>query len=140
MKEALLEEVRAVQAFMIESRGSRFLESELDDLRCLIRLTVEFSHYLQGEDLAPLVDDKLRYICDSVFSGVESFSAVSAVYRARPGARQTTLAWNLKSVDSLKEEFVSKYRAFSGETDFEKRCRLLLDLFKLQIVFAGLVY
>jgi hypothetical protein len=65
---------------------------------------------------------------------------VTAVYRLLPGARPTTLASGWKSTESLKEEFVFKYREFSDEMDFEKRCRLLLDLFKLQIVFAGLSY
>ncbi len=110
-----IEQVRAIQASMVESGRSYFLESELDDLCCLIR-------------------------CDSVFSGVDSFGLVSAAYRVLPGAGQTTITWDGKSVDSLKEEFVSKYSEFSDETNFEKRCRLLLDLFKLQIVFAGLSY
>lgn len=141
MDDALaIEQVRAIQASMVESGRSYLLESELDDLCCLIRLTVEFFHYLQGEEFAPLVEDNLRYVCDSVFSGVDSFGLVSAAYRVLPGARQTTLAWDGKSVDSLKEEFVSKYSEFSDETNFEKRCRLLLNLFKLQIVFAGLLY
>jgi hypothetical protein len=141
MNDALaIERVRAIQASMVESARSYFLESELDDLRCLIRLTIEFFHHLQGEHFAPLIEDNLRYVCDSVFSGVDSFGLVSAAYRALPGARSTTVTRDVKSIDSLKEEFVSKYREFSDETDFEKRCRILLDLFKLQIVFAALQY
>ncbi len=141
MNDALtVERVRAIQASMVESGRSYFLESELDDLRGLIRLTIEFFYHLRGEDSAPLVEDNLRYVCDSVFSGVDSFGLVSAAYRVLPGARSSTLTGNVKSIDSLKEEFVSKYYEFSDETDFEKRCRILLDLFKLQIIFAGLVY
>ena len=140
MSNALVEQVRAIQASMVESSGGILLESELDDMRCIIRLTVEFFHYLQGEDVVPFVENKLRYLCDSVFSGVDSFGLVSAAYRTLPDARATTLASGAKSTDSLKEEFAFKYREFSEEMDFEKRCRLLLDLFKLQIVFAGLSY
>jgi hypothetical protein len=125
---------------MVESGGSRLLESELDDMRSLVRLTVEFSHYLQGEDVASLVEDKLRYVCDSVFSGVDSFTLMSAAYRTLPSSLPSTLASSERSIDSVKEEFAFKYSEFSEETDFEKRFRLLLDLFKLQIVFAGLSY
>jgi hypothetical protein len=142
MRDAVVEQVHLLQVSMVESGRPCFLESELDDLRCLIRLTVEFFSYLQGEDLAPLVEDKLRYVCDSVFSGVGSFTLVSSAYWTLPGARQTTLSWdlNLKSTDSLRELFVSKYNEFFSEKDFERKCRFLLDLFKLQIVFAGLLY
>jgi hypothetical protein len=83
-----IEQVRAIQASMVESGRSYLLETELEDLRCLVRLTAEFFHYLQGEKFAPLVEDNLRYVCDSVFSGVDSFGLVSAAYRVLPGARQ----------------------------------------------------
>ena len=132
------EQALAIQTSMVESARSLFLESELDDLRCLIRLTVEFFHNLQAED--SLTKDDLRYVCDSIFSGVASFGLVSAAYRVLPGSQHCTLAWDGKSIDSLKAAFLNKYREFFDETDFERRCRLLLDLFKLQIVFAGLSY
>jgi hypothetical protein len=140
MGNTLVEQVKAIQASMTESGQKVFLDSELEHLRVLIRLTVEFLRALQAEDVTPLVGEELRYVCDSVFSGVDSFGMVTAVYRLLPGARPTTLASGWKSTESLKEEFVFKYREFSDEMDFEKRCRLLLDLFKLQIVFAGLSY
>lgn len=38
---------------------------------------------------------------------------------------------------TYKDEFMSRYHTFLAQTDFETKCRLLLDLFKLQIVFAG---
>ena len=63
MNDALaIEQVRAIQASMVESGRSYLLQSELEDLRVLIRLTVEFFHYLQGEKFAPLVEDNLRYV------------------------------------------------------------------------------
>jgi hypothetical protein len=49
MSNALVEQVRAIEAPMVEPSGSYFSGSELDDYRCLIRLTVEFFHYLQGD-------------------------------------------------------------------------------------------
>ena len=40
-------------------------------------------------------------------------------------------------MQSLRDRFLSLYPEFVAETKFENKCRLLLDLFKLQIVFAG---
>jgi len=140
MTNDLREQVQAIQHSMVESGAECFLESELDDLRCLIRLTIEFFHYLQGEDLSPLVEDQVNYVCESVFSGVDSFCAVSIACRVMSGARDSKLSQGIWSIESLKEEFISLYREFPSETDFEKRCGLPLDLFKLQIVFAGLSY
>jgi hypothetical protein len=140
MDQAVAQQVRAMQMSMVEAGRSCFLESELDDLRTLVRLTVEFRHYLPGEDPAPGLEDKLRYVCESIFSGVDSFDLVSAAYRALPGAQSTTVGSSVVSIESLKDEFLSGYRALSVETNFENRCRFLLDLFKLQIVFAGLSF
>ena len=90
MKYTLVEDLRAIQDSMVETGRACLSDLELDDLRCLIRLTVEFFHYLQGEDLAPFVEDKLRYVCDSVFSGMDSFRLVSAAYwTLPPGTSQT---------------------------------------------------
>jgi hypothetical protein len=140
MGEAVTQQVRAIQTSMVEAGISCFSESQLDHLRTLVRLTVEFYYYLQGEDPAPGVEDKLRYVCESVFSGVDSFDLVSAEYRWWPDAQATTIGSSVASIESLKGDFLSLYRRFSAETNFESRCRLLLDLFKLQIVFAGLSY
>ncbi len=43
-------------------------------------------------------------------------------------------------MDSLKDQFLNKFQEFETEIDFVKRLRLLLDLFKMQIVFAGVFY
>jgi hypothetical protein len=32
------------------------------------------------------------------------------------------------------------YNQFTQEANFENKCRLLLDLYKLQILFAGIYY
>jgi hypothetical protein len=136
----LVEEVRAVQASMQESARSQLSESELDDLRCLIRLTVEFSHYLEDEDGRPPDPSKTRYVGESIFSGVDSFSAITAAVRGMFGSTKSALPSDVTSVESLKQEFDKRYRDFLVEANFDHRCRLLLDLFKLQIVFAGLSY
>lgn len=56
------------------------------------------------------------------------------------GSTATTIDWNDIRIASLRERFVSIYDLFLAETNFERKFRLLLDLVKLQIVFAGAVY
>jgi hypothetical protein len=132
-------EVDAIQASMLE-QASHFLDSELDDLRCVIRLTVEFFHSLQRVDIDSVNDFSLEYWGGSVFSGIGSFTSLSQAYRSTKGATRSTLPQRVTSRAALKEEFTAMYREFAGETNFEKRCRLLLDLFKLQIIFVGMTY
>jgi hypothetical protein len=140
MTDDIRDQVRAIQKAMGESSGPCFLDSQLDDLSCLVRLTVEFFWFLKGVDPAPGVEDKRRYACESVFSGVDSLCRVSDAYRLMGGSRGAFLPGGAGSIESLKEEFISRYMEFLEETDFEKRCGLLLNLFKLQIVFAGMSY
>src|ERR1700730_18013373 len=87
MKDDLVEQVRTIQSPMVEAATrSGFLESELDDLRCLIRLTVEFFQLLHSTDRASLNTEQLRYVGESIFSGVDSFCIVSAAYRVAVGS------------------------------------------------------
>ena len=132
-------EVDAIQASMLEG-ASHFLDSELDDLRCVIRLTVEFFHSLQRVDIDSIDDESLRYWGGSVFSGIDSFTSLCQAYRTTEGQTRSELPQRVTSRAALKEEFSAMYREFAGENNFEKRCRLLLDLFKLQIIFAGMTY
>ena len=139
--DAMVDQVRAIQASMVEAGSRIFAGPELDGMRCLIRLTVEFHHFLRGDAVvAAFIDDKVGYICESVFSGVDSFALMGHAYGALPGARPTTLAAGAKSAESVREEFLAKYIEFASAEDFDLRCRLLLDLFKLQLVFAALSY
>ncbi len=132
-------EVDAIQASMVEG-ASHFLDSQLDALRCVIRLTVEFFQCLQRVDIDSVNDHSLQYWGESIFSGIDSFTSLSQAYRMTMGATRSTLPQRVTSRAALKEEFTAMYREFAGETNFEKRCRLLLDLFKLQIIFVGMTY
>ena len=48
--------------------------------------------------------------------------------------------WGIISAASLKEHYISMFQNFITEKNFENKCRILLDLFKMQIVFAGMLY
>ena len=47
MREEIVGQVRAVQAAMAQAAEPYFGEWYLDDLRCVVRLTVEFYYFLQ---------------------------------------------------------------------------------------------
>jgi hypothetical protein len=156
--------VKELQASMVESAKSCFDESELGHLRCLIRLAVEFHDYLENGSveiatgvlhgpLAKYVPDAqsastdpfnkydLEFACGSIRSGVDSFCILSRGYRMLNGATKSMVEWGMTSSrESFKTQFVSMFNKFTEEVKFENKCRLLLDLFKLQIVFAGISY
>ena len=46
----------------------------------------------------------------------------------------------ISSRESFRAQFVSMFTKFTEELNFESKCRLLLDLFKLQMVFVGISY
>ena len=80
----------------------------------------------------------LDFVCQSIRSGVNSFCDLSVSYRALSGATDSIVGWGVaSSKESFKAHFVSMFCEFTEEVNFEKKCRLLLDLFKLQIIFAG---
>lgn len=154
MKQVNRELLQNIQASMVESARAIFEEAEVESLRGLIRLTVEFYEFLQfgNPELRELAERnqhgvplpmralELRYSSESTFSGIESFCSVYGTYRILNGATESKIRWDTVSLQSLKGLFVSAFNEFCVETDFVTRCRLLLDLFKMQIVFAGMFY
>jgi hypothetical protein len=137
MNSDIRERVRTIQAQMAESAKSCFSEQERNHLGALIRVTVEFHDHLQSFDSDPV---KLEYMCESVFAGFDSFMLVTHAYSVVSGTSHSTIDLESISLPSLKEQFGSVFSEFVREAIFEKKCRLLLDLLKLQIVFAGISY
>jgi hypothetical protein len=149
---------------MVDSAKLSFDDAELVHLRCVIRLTVEFRHYLehgsvefvralQQGPLAHLFEDlqgaaadpfnkyDLEYTCDSIRSGVESFCDLNQTYRIMSGATGSRVQFSMmSSMETFKKQFISMFGQFIEETNFENKCRLLLDLFKLQMAFAAITY
>jgi hypothetical protein len=147
---------------MVEAARSFFDESELGHLRCLIRLAAEFHNYLehgsidiatrlldgpfakyvadaQSASADPFNKYDLEYTCASIRSGVPSFCLLNDRYRVMDNATDSRVEWGMISSRELFEkQFISMFNKFTEEVNFESKCRLLLDLFKLQIVFAGI--
>jgi hypothetical protein len=160
----VVKRVKEIQASMAESAKPHVDESELSHLRCLIRLAVEFDDYLEhgsveiatgilNGPLAKYVPDARsasadpsnkydqRFVCESVRSGVDSFCSLNASYRVLEGASDSVVEWGMtSSKESLNANFTAMFKEFVEEVNFGKKCRLVLDLFKLQIVFAGISY
>lgn len=161
--------VKEIQVSMQDSAKSCLGDSQLGHLRAVIRITVEFNNYLEhgSVDIArgiqrqhyaglggaetrkklqtasenPSNEYDLGYTCESVLSGVDSFWSLSSAYNRLDGATGSSVEWGMiSSEESFKTHFVSMFKRFVEEAQFESKCRLLLDLFKLQIVFAGISY
>ena len=128
----------AIQVLMAQpARESGFSEAELGDLKVAISLTVEFHAYLQISCTHRLC---LEYACESIFSGIERYSGLTHAYKVLVEATESQIQWSDLGSGLVKEKFMSMFDTFESEEHFEQKCRLLLDLFKVQIVFAGISY
>lgn len=125
----------------IASGASHFNESQVEALHVVVRLTVEFFYYLQRGNISLSDYESLSHVDESIFSGLDSFCLLSQAYRTTAGETRSALAERVvSSGTALAATFLAMYRDFADESNFERKCRLLLDLFKLQIIFAGLTY
>ena len=59
------------------------------------------------------------------------------MYRILEDTTESTIDWKRFGVPSLKEDFMAMFLDFDKEIYFGRKCRLLLDLYKLQMVFAA---
>jgi hypothetical protein len=158
---ALWEKYAPVQASMREEARSTFSESELESLRVLVRVTFEFAFHLEHprttelRDYLPedpqlrefclqhpqMFDDfELRYAIDTIISTIEFFTEVHQAYSVLADRIESTLNWNEISPVTFREKFKVTFDEFQAESVFERKCRILLDLFRLQLVFAGFYY
>jgi hypothetical protein len=82
-----------------------------------------------------------------VFGGINSFSSVAHGYRVLVGTTPSTIDWpaiaSLTSPSALKEKYLAMYTEFESldvKTRFVDKLRVLLDLFKLQLLFVSILY
>ena len=144
MEDNNIQGVQAIQLDMEKSARPGFDDKDIENLRILIRVTMEFNHYLNSAPPWPKFPGDpfhdMIYMIDKVLINIDSFRTVLHAYGVLVGSTQSGIDWSSVGVRSLKEIFLSLYSEFVTETKFENKCRLLLDLFKLQIVFAGVFY
>ena len=124
---------------MAESaREIGFDEKELENLKTVVFWTVQFYYYAQLPCTHRICAE---YMFDSIiFGGIKAYCDLTQSYGHFDDATKSRIEWSSISVPSLKGQLTSMFREFDGEPSVEKKCRLLLDLFKLQIVFAGVSY
>lgn len=126
--------ISGIQTRMLDAAKGSFAAAELEALRVVIRITVEFQKHLEANKIS-------NYVCETVFSGTDSFLSVVHAYSVLEGAEtRSHLKWESTSPSSLKEQFRSLYPIFIGAQLFEQQCRLLLDLFKIQLSLAAMTY
>lgn len=139
-----MQTVQAIQHEMEKSARPGFDDKDIENLGILIRVTVEFHDYLRSVPPWPQFPDDpfhdMTYAIDKILFNIDSFRIVLHAYGVLVGSAQSRIDWDEVGVQSLKDRLLSLYSEFVAETKFENKCRLLLDLFKLQIVFAGAFY
>lgn len=129
--------VTMIQRFMVEAAQGCLSKAEMDHLRAIVRLTVEFSYYLKA---ACTHVSCITYVSESIFSGIESYCSLTRAYSVLVGATESKIEWSAVSSTSISGQFISTFDAFDREGSFERKCRLLLDLFKIQIIWAAMSY
>jgi hypothetical protein len=147
-RKALLEEMERVRTIVasVEEVGRAVLddEGEMEKLRTLIRVTVEFRGYLLSTPPWPHFPDNpfdnMTYMLDKIIWHGDWFHDMVCVYGILVGATRTKLDWSTITAQTLKDRFLSLYDEFVAQRNFQKKLRLLLDLYKLQIVYAGMFY
>jgi hypothetical protein len=149
-RKALQEEaarVRVIVGSVEEAARDAFLhdEEDMEKLRTLIRVTVEFRHFLLSIPPWPHFPEdpfhNMSYMLDKILFHVDWFRDMVHLYGivADP-KRRTTIDWDTITGGSLRDRFLALYDRFLNEADFQNKFRLLLDLFTLQIVYAGMFY
>lgn len=145
MEDWLEDEVaRETRDSMVDAARPVFEDGDIQKLSDLIRLTVRFYHYLTSQGRWPVFPEDpwhdLTYVTEPIFWFVDEYLDVLKKYDYVPGKVATAVDWDHVTGDSLKDRFLHMYQDFIAEKVFSRKCRLLLDLYKLQIVFAGMFF
>jgi len=136
----VVDAVRALQASLEKSAGESFVESEIESMKVLIRLTVEFYYFLRQPPSDWGVRGEIRYRYESVFSGISSFWRVTDAYRSLVGRVESSVPWRAINVGDLEAHFISLYNLLLMDSEFPIRCRALLDSFRVQLLFCTTAY
>jgi hypothetical protein len=129
----------SIKATLRQAATAHGFGPDLGDFDAVVRLTAEFADFLRDLARGPVGPAEIRYRCESVFSGVDSFCQLGSYYRMLSG-EVPARDWEVMSFERFNDEFAAKYRLFLSETAFPLRFRLLLDLFRLQLLFTGMAY
>jgi hypothetical protein len=132
----LIKQMKDLHDSMMESARDCFSDVALGHLRCLIRLAFEFHDFCDTKKASQPEHD-LEFVSESIFAGIDSYLMVNATYRVLTDAKESDIRWDILSRPALISQFEQIYQRFVTENNFSNKSRMLLDLYKIQAVFAG---
>ena len=137
LTEDALRQIKHTQDFMLDLARPRFDEKDSENLRVIVRLVMEFRYFCQ---LGCAHKWCAEYVSRSIWAGLDFYDELAHTYRGLEGAVESTLDWKNFSATKLKSDSLSLFAEFEREAVFERKMRLLLDLYKLQIVFVAIFF
>jgi hypothetical protein len=83
----------------------------------------------------------LNYACETILSGVDCFERMSPFHPTWTSTLTSSVDWRIfASREEFNSRFFALFGQFLAESDFQKKFRLLHDLFKLQLAFVAMSY
>jgi len=131
--------VQETQRAMAAGARPAFVASDIEHLNGVVRLTIEFAFFLEEFSSGDRASLDVGYECLSIISGIDSFLSVFGTYNMLRDTEEISVHW-FENPAEFQKSFRTKYAAFLDADRFEPKCRYLLELFKMQIVFAGATY
>ena len=142
-RERIAREREALDGALMGIAVSFCTANGVESLSVVIRLVVEFNEYLGRTMTDETESGESQYVCGSVFSGMDSFDTFAHTYKVLKGSELSRIGWG--SIDSwefeaVRRKYLEMYEELLRGGTFQRGYRLLLDLFKLQIIWAGIEY
>jgi len=134
------EQIRAIQTSTSKQAADCFSKEEVVALNVVIRICLEVSDDLirQRANSHPTRD--FQYTLRTVISGLDFFTSLSSAYSVLVDARSSEIDWSTTRFLDLEETILSTRARFVSEDEFLKKCRCLLDLYKLQLALVATSY
>jgi len=134
------EQIRAIQTSMSKEVETCFTDEDVAALNAVIRICLEVSDDLTRQCANLHSGQDFRYTLETVISGLEFFTCVANAYNVLVDARSSELDWSAIRYVDLKNTILAARDRFVSESDFLKKCRDLLDLYKLQLALVAASY
>ncbi len=135
---------RAITAAMVAEVRAELEEKDLQEIGELVEVGVQFFHFLTARGRWPAFPEdpflNMTYEVSGLLCHVDTFLSLVGLYGILTGSKPSMIDWSAVTASSLKDRYLSAYQEFIDETHFVKKLRLLLDLYKLQLVYAGMFY
>ena len=125
---------------MVLLAKSGYDESDMEDLLVLTHMAIEFYWWLKDANTDSLDRYEADENSETLFVAFDAFRHTYWAYDVLIGRVASNIDWGDISVPSLRKLIILTYERFDVESNFLKKCRFLLNLYKVELVFAGLMY